>query len=203
MRPTLFAGFLIISTSLHASPVWVPSAPQSLSPSSAREAWSLSFAHPDPVDRARTQAYALQALSLAQADAQANTASAEAQIALAECAMRLAYVGGLDRAIGTTASTLKALSTARKLGATEEELGGVMARRQMYMASAMGGDLAKAAAYFEAAHAKDAAGGWNAYFCGEALRQQGRKKAARGWFERALEADPQHPLAGVGLKRLR
>lgn len=205
MRAYLFACFLIIEASLLAvaSDVWIPSAPQSLSPSSAREAWSLSFSHPAPQDRAQTQAYAQQALALAQADAKANSASAQAQIALAECAMRLAYAGGFEHGISMSALAIKALMQARKLGATEQDLAALTARRQLYMAKAMGGDLAKAAAYFEAAHAQDPAGGWNAYFCGEALRQAGLKKRARPWFETALAIDPQHPLAPLGLRKLK
>lgn len=181
---------------------WIPSlAPSAASPTS-QALWSSSYTHPDPADRKAVKAYAVAALAQARKDAAAAPLSPGAQVALAECAIRASYVGGIEVGISAGTTALKAIMKARELKADADDLARVQARRQLYLAKAFGGDLKAAAAYFEAEHAKDAAGGWNAYFCGEALRQMKKKKPAKEWFEKALAVNPQHPLALAGLKKL-
>lgn len=180
---------------------WIPQAESGSVSLSAQSLWSQSYTH-DPADRKAVRALALAALAQARKDVAAAPLSPGAQVALAECGIRAAYVGGIETGVSAGATALKAILKARELKADADDLARAQARRQLYLAKAFGGDVLKAAAYFEAEHAKDTAGGWNAYFCGEAYRQAKKPKLARQWFETALGFDPKHGLALAGLKKL-
>jgi hypothetical protein len=167
----------------------------------AQALWSLSYTHPVLDDDKSIRGYAVQALELARQAVALAPQSATAQIALAECGIRAAYVGGFSIGIAAGAQALRALLAARKLGADPADLERVQARRQLYLAGAFGGDVPKAAAYYETAHAKDPEGGWNAYFCAEAWRQLKKKEQAKAWYLAAEAAG--HPTAKSARSRLK
>jgi hypothetical protein len=209
--PFILLAALYLAPCLPAA--WIPqAAPAALSPSAqaedlsgtlkaAQALWSLSYTHPVLDDDKNIRLYAVQALELARKAVALDPKSPSAQIALAECGIRAAYVGGFQIGIAAGAQALRALMAARKLGADPADLERVQARRQLYLAGAFGGDVPKAAAYYEAAHAKDPEGGWNAYFCGEAWRQLKKKEQAKAWYLAAEAAG--HKTAAAARSRLK